>query len=244
MESAEGVKERTIWGITMRKLGIAAITLFFVLFFLPILTSAVKLHGIEILGEYQIPDDFEFQISDACSGHSSFKQATAREDGWFAVCSLHTKTERGNEEIFNLHYIDIYDSNGKFVEEISFSTELDNAIELTDDTLFIYFQTFVVSYNLQSREVLSYSIPPRATIENGLLFMLEKDKFTSGEWTYYSTGGWVNYTKLTRSNTSETQVLLDYTSEYCLLFPMLFAIIVLNLLFASFLIYKSKVNKR
>lgn len=197
----------------MRKTGIAAITLFLFLFILPISTLAANFHGIEILGEYQLPDNLSIHFSDVCSGHSSFKQAAARDDGWFAVCSLYTNTEENIEQIYSLHYVDIYDSKGNFVEELSFSTDLDNAIELTDDALIIYFQTFVISCDLQSREISSYSIPPRATVENGLLSTLASDSFTSGKWIYHASGGWVNYTKLIRSNDFESQVLIDYRAS-------------------------------
>lgn len=229
----------------MRKIGIAAITLFLVHFILPIPIMATSFHGIEILGEYQLPEELSIHFSDVCSGHSSFKQATAREDGWFAVCSLHTNTD-SREQIYSLHYVDIYDNNGDFVGELSFSTDLDNAVELTDDSLIIYFQTFIVSYNLQSGEILSYSIPHRATVENGLLFELESDNFASGEWTYRSTGGWVNYTKLTRANDFESQVLLDYSSnDYISWFHVLrFVIILIITLTASLIFNNSKVKKR
>lgn len=230
----------------MRKTGIAAIALFLFLFILPTSTLAADFHGIDILGEYPLPDDFSIHISDICSGHSSFEQVTAREDGWFAVCSLYTNTEEWTDQIFSLHYIDIYDNNGKFVEELSFSTELDNAIELTDDALNIYFQTFIISYNLQSKEIFSYSIPPRATVENGLLFQLEDDRFTAGEWTYHSTGGWVLYAKLTRSNDFETQVLLDYSSGdyFSWVYSMCFVAAIIVLLSVSLSFYTSKVKKR
>lgn len=226
----------------MSKSAITAILLLLICFLFPLQAAAIDFHGIDLLGNYQLLNSFSFKVSDVCSGHSSFKQVSARADGWFAVCSLHTDVDKNYAQVYSLHFVDIYDMEGNFVQELSFVTDLDNAIELTDTALNIYFQTHIVSFDLDSEAISAYTIPTRSTIENGLLFDLEKKNFVSGEWEYSCSGGWVLYSKLTRSNADGTQVLLDYSYTNKPAFVICMGAGVVSA-FIAFLIYRNLKKK-
>lgn len=178
--------------------------------FLSTSAHAQVFHDIPLIGDYPIPESFAFDVSSSCSGHTSIRQATAREDGWFAVCCLCTDSAGQENDIFSLHYVDIYDQNGVFQQELTYRTDLENAIELTEDSLDIYFQTFLIHYDLETGNLAGYSIPSRATVENGLLLDLQRDLFTAGEWDYTLSGGWMDHYRLSRTNGEMTQLLIDY----------------------------------
>lgn len=210
----------------------------------PLSVSASNYHGVTIIGETTLPADFQFSSSDTCTGHTSFKHATARDDGGYAVCSLYTNAREDLSQVYNKHYVDIYDSNGEFVIELSYCTDLDNAVELTDEFLHIYFQTIIVSYNLNNGSLICYSIPSGATVDNGLLLELRSDTFSAGQWTYVCKGGWTEHTKLVRTNGIETQVLVEYgildssVQLIDLAFPCLLLFIALSVVLVFFIIRK------
>ena len=169
---------------------------------------AENFHGMETLGQYEIPEDFAFRVSDTCSGHDNFLQAHAREDGWFAVQTVHT--DRDRDLVYKLRYVDLYDSEGNFVKEFSFFTTQVYDVELTENALILYAQTNVISYDLNTGELAGYKITPRAPIENGLLSELRSEEFTAGQWTYSCKKSQFGYVELSRTNGEQTQVLLTY----------------------------------
>lgn len=190
----------------------------FAVMLLSVSAHAQVFHDVPLVGDYPISEVFAFGVTSTCSGHTSIHQATAREDGWFAVCSLCSDASEQESDLFSLHYVDIYDQNGDFQMELTYRTGLDNAIELTDSSLDIYFQTAIISYDFKTGSLTGYQIPPRATVENGLLLKLQKNRFTVGEWTYSLSGGWMEHFRLSRTNGETTQVLIAYNPSSRILY--------------------------
>ena len=171
--------------------------------------SALEFGNITVIDEIDIPEDFEFSVSKVCSRFDYFMQAAAREDGCFAIYARHVDMDQHNGTDFEKVYIDLYDANGKFVEELSFTTPFDLAVELTEETVNIYFYKFVIVYNLETQELRNYSIPDGSAINNGLYERLREDEFISGEWLYSCKKTHGNFTELTRSNGNQYQILLQ-----------------------------------
>lgn len=162
----------------------------------------------EKLQESALPDNFNFTVNNTCSHHKYFKQATARQDGAFATCTVGVFIDdlRSNT---NKKFIDIYDSDGEFIEELSFETTSDIAIELTEKTLNIYLYSELISYDLDSKDVSYFTTERYEAFNSGYVETLRQDKFTVGEWTYSYKSTILGHTKLMRSNGVEKQTLLE-----------------------------------
>lgn len=167
---------------------------------------------IEILGEYNMSrDEIDFTVSDSCSGHVCFNQATACEDGGFAIYTNYTNlTDSSQKGRFERVYIDIYNAAGELQKEISFDYTYNLAIKLLEDSIEIYLNTTLISYNWQSDEFTAYRIPANSLQESGLYRTLHASKFKSGEWEYQCRQSFYGYSVLTRENGEETQTLLSY----------------------------------
>lgn len=202
-------------------------SVFFVVLFLlsphSISVSALESGGIMALDEIDLPQDLNFCVNTTCSKHVCFMQATAREDGCFAIYSRYIDTAEYSGNSFKKAYIDIYYADGSFYRELSFTTPLDLAIELTETSVNIYFYTSVIVYDLETQELRHYSIPS-GTIENeGVFQKLRSEEFVCGDWKYMLEKSFDGYLKLTRSNDDQIQVLIEMpgtgNSFWNVLFP-------------------------
>ena len=162
----------------------------------------------EVLQESVLPNDLNFAVSDTCSHHKFFRQATARQDGTFATCTVGVYVDNLRSDT-NKKFIDIYNSNGEFIEELSFETSSDLAIELTEQTLNIYLYSERLCYDLESKKVSYYLTAHYEAYNSGYVETLRRDKFTVGEWTYSYKSTILGHTQLIRSNGSEKQTLLE-----------------------------------
>lgn len=171
--------------------------------------SALEFGNITVTDEIDIPEDLEFSVSKVCSRYDYFMQATAREDGCFAIYARHVDMDQHNGTDFEKVYIDLYDADGKFVEELSFTTPFDLAVELTEETVNIYFYKSVLVYNLETQQLRNYSIPDGSATDNGLYERLRENEFISGEWLYSCKKTQGNFTELSRSNGNQYQILLQ-----------------------------------
>lgn len=171
--------------------------------------SAVDANTIQILEEISLPQDLNFTINKTCSGHAYFMQAAADENGCFAVYSRHINPDDHSE--FNLKrvYIDIYQPDGSFLQELSFITSLDFAFEFKNSIISIYFYNSVLFYNLITQELSHYSIPDGSAVNGGLYEQLRSKTFTVGNWTYRYKKGFNGYVKLIRSNNQQEQILVE-----------------------------------
>lgn len=165
--------------------------------------------NVEILYEDSLPVELNFKVKNECTHHNFFEHATARTDGTFAtytggvvVNDVRVDTEK--------KFVDIYGANGEFINEISFETSSDVAIELTQTTLNMYMYSSVICYNLKTGNVNYYITPDYEAYNSGYAKSLQKNKFTVGEWTYFCKGGnLLGHTQLIRTNGDSTYKLIE-----------------------------------
>lgn len=187
--------------------------LFAILLMLPFVHAvdafALESYSIPILEEIDLPDDLNFTVSDTRLDHIYFQQVTAREDGSFAVFSCYYDPMNYVEGTFKRKYIDIYDAEGNFLQELFFTTSQPVTAVLTDETLNIYTYISVLVYDLETQELRHYSVPEGAVRESGLMTDLRAKEFVSGEWTYHCKKKAGDYAKLIRSNGEREQLLVE-----------------------------------
>lgn len=187
------------------------IALIMILLGIPVETFAIKFGGIETIGPCEIPDNFDFQASDICTGHDNFLQASVTKSGRFALYTKYTDIKENPDLVYKLAFVDIYNEEGVFQQELSFNTEQDLAIELTEETLNIYFYDSVFSYDFSSKVLSGYSIPPEAAINNGLYASLRKSEFDCGGWHYTCKKALHGYTSFFRENQQQREVLVSFS---------------------------------
>lgn len=165
-------------------------------------------NSISLIKEIQLPEFINITTNTTCSGHRFFIQASACEDGSYLITTLQIDDENpSSKETFEKVFIDIYDSTGEFIEELSFTTTFDFAVEMTTTTVNIIFYDFVVSYNYATKECSCFEISDATNTFHAL----RKEKFVSGEWEYRCTKSpFMGYKTLTRNNGKCEQVLIDF----------------------------------
>ena len=162
-------------------------------------------HGFE---ETDLPQGLNFTVNDTCTGHAYFMQAAANEQGAFAVLSLHVNPNDIQDFDFGKVYVDLYNSDSVFYQEISFETASAFVIQLESDCLNMYFQDFVMVYDLDTQELTNYAIPPEAP-EYGGMEALRTESFSAGDWEYTCRKGVRGYVELSRRDGSQVQVLVQ-----------------------------------
>lgn len=210
--------------------------------------SALEFGGIPVLQELELPDDLDFSVSDTCSDHMFFMQASAREDGYFLIYSRHTDLTGDSNDTFKRVYIDIYDSEGVFLQELSFVSPLDLAVEITEESVNMYFYSSVMVYDLETQELTCYAISDGAAVNGGLYQTLREDEFVCGDWQYRCIKSFDGYTQLVRSNNDQEQVLVKMpgtgNSFFNTFFPGIIAGVLLLAVSVIFLINKKGINQR
>ena len=169
---------------------------------------------IAVLDELDLPKDLDFSVNDTCSGHLYYVQASAREDGSFAICTHYYENNNPTDDTFYRQYIDIYNADGTFWGELSFRLSTGYSMELTDETINLYMLSSVLVYDFETGDVRHYSIPYSSLYDSGLYNELREKEFVCGDWKYYCVKSWGNYTKLVRDNDMEEQVLIDMKGTY------------------------------
>ena len=170
--------------------------------------SVSKNIGVEILEETYLPHELNFKIQSECTGHSFFNQATVQEDGAFAVHTFGVVDDKSWTN-FEYNFIDIYDSSGNFLKEMTFESKENVAIELVDSTLNIYFYSSVVCYDLKTEDLHYYIVSDGAALDNGVIERLRAEKFKVGKWTYYYKECFEGYTKLLRTDGEIVETILE-----------------------------------
>lgn len=158
--------------------------------------------------EIDLPQGLNFTVNDTCTGHAYFMQAAANEQGSFAVLSLHVNPNDIQDFDFGKVYVDLYNSDGVFYQEISFETASAFVIQLETDCLNMYFQDSLMVYDLETRELTNYAIPPEAP-EYGGMEELRAESFSAGDWEYTCRKGVRGYVELSRSDGNQVQVLVQ-----------------------------------
>lgn len=159
--------------------------------------------------EIDLPPNLNFTVNEACTGHAYFMQAAANEVGDFAVFSLHVNPNDHTDIDYKKAYIDIYHSDGTFLQELSFTTSESLAFEFNEDTIYIYFYSSVLVYDLKTQGLCHYAIPKGSAVNGGKYDQLREKEFTAGSWVYTCKKSLGVYTTLIRSNHEKTQVLVE-----------------------------------
>ena len=171
--------------------------------------NAASLDELPITGIYESLQGFDFQVRDTCSGHPFFMQVSARDDGWFAVYYRYADNPSASAEDPSTAYIDVFNAEGVFQYELSFRTERDLAMELTETGVNLYFYNYVIIYDCATGGIKGYRFPDGYAMENGIYTKLRQSKFKAGEWNYHCVKAMHGYTKLIRENADEKQELLS-----------------------------------
>ena len=181
---------------------------------LPVFVFGTEYHESTELSTIALPEDFNFSVENACSTeHFYFVQAAANKDGCFAVATPHLDQKDLSENTFKRQYIDLYHEDGSFWKELSFCTQFDYRIELTEKTINIYFSSYVVKYDLLNDNITCYAIDDIAAEENGSIKFLRQDEFTLDEWEYRCEKASFGFTKLIRSNGNSEEVLVNLSGQ-------------------------------
>ncbi len=172
---------------------------------------ALDVSDVNVTNEIDLPEDLCFSESDVASRYDYFNQVTAREDGCFAVYARQVDMDNPNNNDFEKVFIDLYDSDGNFIKELSFSTPASLVIELTQETLNIYFYQSVLVYNLDTKDLKYYSASEKAVDDSGVFDRLRVNEFECGKWKYSCKKTNGDYTELVRNSGDEAQILLITT---------------------------------
>lgn len=167
--------------------------------------------------QIELPADLKFTVSDTCSGHACFEQAVANESGDFAVDCLHVDSQTPGNSDFSQHYVDIYHADGSFWAELSFHTSLGPKMFMDDHVLYIYFGISALVYDLQTQELKHYAISTEVADDMDLLGTRQSASFTVGKWTYHCQEGHMFFDKLTRTDGTAEQVLVQMEGTNTLL---------------------------
>lgn len=182
---------------------------FLILFSNTICVYSAENNEIAIGKEIPLPEDLAFKVNATCTDHVFFLQAAACPDGSFAVYSRTGKRYHPSSTDFRNVYIDIYDQNGVFQQELSFNTDSSLLVKLTEKTVKIYFYTNVLIFNRETQALKNYSVDRDAVINSGIFDSLKNEQFACGDWTYSCKKSLEGYTQLARSNENETQILVQ-----------------------------------
>lgn len=192
---------------------IKILVIFVVLSFCVISVYALEIGGIPVSKEVEVPEKLNFKVSDTQAKYDYFLQAIAHEDGWFVICTNLSNTKDQYIVDYEKKYIDIYDADGVFRQELSFVSSQNFVIELTESTVNIFFYDSVLIYNFEKQDLKYYTIPVGVTkeYEKSGIYSYHEKEFISGEWTYkcYESTATIGYNKLTRQNRDNMQKLVD-----------------------------------
>ena len=202
--------------IKIKKFSLLLVCSFLFLSMNCLFTCAAEIDEVPLLEEIDLPEDLNFSVNDTCTKHAYFEQAAANENGCFAVYSLHVNPDAPEDVDYTKKYIDIYNSDGTLLQEISFYTTYSLAFELKENTINIYFRLSALVYDLATQEIKCYAIPEGLAV-NGKLYnadgeeykQLRSKVFTAGGWTYSCKKGLYGYTELIRSNGEQEQVVVE-----------------------------------
>lgn len=181
-------------------------------YFLCISASAMEFHGVETIGTYDIPESFQIIVHPACSGHNFFYQVSPREDGSFLVLYRQSNDASSNT-VFGKVYLDVFDTMGSFLYELSFDTSDMCSAEYSQEGIVLYFYDHIIIYNAETQEYQGYQTAPYAAQDSGIHDELSKKEVTCGEWKYTCTKTFADRTGLKRTNGVTTQTLLDLSGS-------------------------------
>lgn len=164
--------------------GYRLIFIFWILisFTLPFEVSALEYCGYQVT-EIPVPEEYQLLVSSICSTHQNIQSVATNQEGFAAIYSRNTAVNQP-EQVDCSKYIDLFNADGDFVEEIQFNTSLPVEIELTEDTLIIYFHINLLTYNLKERSFHYYALPSGVNLATDFLPVIRNKSLDVGEWSY------------------------------------------------------------
>lgn len=189
--------------------------------------------------EINIPENLFLATSDVCDGHENFEQADVNSKGAFVILtSSHFFDEDSRQNIFRI-YVDIYNSNGQLVKELSFK-KCTCAVRISDDAVYIIFLKNVLTYDIDSGEMHFYDTRSLDLWGDDGNNILQTRKFTCGDSTYKMTKNLFSegkYNKLIKYTSGTKEVVAESLTDYndfiksCVCTVILIAGGTLNLIF-------------
>ncbi len=178
-------------------------------FALPIEVSAQEYCGYQVT-EIPIPEEYQLIVSSVCSIHQNFQSVATNQEGFAAIYSRNTKVDQP-EQFDNIKYIDLFNTDGDFIEEIQFCTSLPVEIELTEDTLMIYFHINILTYDLKERSFHYYALPSGVNLAADFLPAIRNKSLDVGDWRYSLEKELDGYKTVSRINivTGENKTLMS-----------------------------------
>lgn len=171
--------------------------------------SAMNEHMVSSLEAIELPWELNFTVSDSCSGHVFFMQAAANDVGYFAIMSLHQNLDDLSDVDFKKVYIDIYQPDGTFLQELSFTTTQAVTLALEENAVELYFYRSVLVYDLITQELHHYAVPEDVIVNGGIPKPSSGREFTAGEWKYTCKKGYLGYVQLSRTDGTQKQILIE-----------------------------------
>lgn len=229
---------------TSKKVIHILIALIVLVFFSTVVGHASSFSDISLGEEISLPDDLALSIESTCSTHPYFMQVSARADGVFVVYSRCTTTKKEPGNIFKRVYLDLYDNDGDFLKEISFDSPFEFDIELSDQSINMYFRTYVLVFDLKSETMKCYSVHGDIDQLTTPFNQFGDVKFSSGNWDYHCVKSVDGFTKLTRSNNDTTQLLVEMPGTGMKLWKLIILPIILALVLGYIPVALRKVKDR
>ena len=171
--------------------------------------SATNEHMGSSLEEIELPRELNYTVSNSCSGHLFFMQAAANEVGYFAIMSLHQNPDDLSDVDFQKFYIDIYQPDGTFLQELSFTTTQAVTLTLEENVVKLYFYSSAMEYDLVTQELHYYAVPEDVIVNGGIPKPSSGRKFIAGEWKYTCKKGYLGYVQLSRTDGTQKQILIE-----------------------------------
>ena len=216
----------------MKKICLIAFAFLFVFLANSFSVAAAEPETIPLLEEIALPDDLDFEVNDSCSEHAYFLQAAANSKGGFAVFSRHVNFKNGYDYELKKAYIDVYNPDGTFSQELSFFTTFDFAFLMDTDCIKIYFYQYALIYDLETRDLTCFAIPKGSLKNSGLYYQLNERKFSVGKWNYECKKGLNGFVELNRTNDTNTQKLLEMSGSSNLVLKVFLPAAIGGLIFA------------
>jgi hypothetical protein len=104
----------------------------------------------------------------------------------------------------------VFQEDGSFWKEISFTTPFEVTIELRNNSLNLIFYDYVVTFDTITETTRCFGIAPNALRESGTYSLLHLERFACGAWEYQCKKSIWGYTELVRQSGEYKQTLISY----------------------------------
>ena len=178
-----------------------------------ILMLSLSVSALAATEDSRILDEIKLEIREECSDHPSFIHYLVREDGLLAVYSRTSDNSSPGNGVFDLAYIDLFDSEGSFLREIVLQSRDDLVLSFTEDTLDIYLSEWALSVDLITWEVVPNKTDRYVAQNSELRSVFHQKKQTAAGWRYTCEGTSMNHTGIVRENEESKEILLSLSGN-------------------------------